>query len=369
MWRRIWALIIKEFFAIWNDKRSRAVIIVPPLIQLMVFGYAATFDVSHVATAIYDEDQGAAATSLVSSFAGSPAFHILYHLDAQRQIAEKIDSRAVSLVIHIGPTFSRDLLSGRPATIQAIVDGRESNTALIILGYVNQIVENFDQQWSLKTHLPLPPAQLVTRYWFNPNLQSRWFIIPGIVALLTMVVTIVVTALTIAREREVGTFEQLLVTPFSPPEILIGKSVPALAIGIIEGTFIILAAVLWFHVPLRGNVGLLYAGLMLYILAVIGIGLMVSSLARTQQQAMLGAFLFVVPAVILSGFATPIANMPEFIQTITLANPMRYFLVIVRGLFLEDLPASVVIAQLWPMAIIAALTLSGASWLFRHRTT
>ena len=207
------------------------------------------------------------------------------------------------------------------------------------------------------------------RYWFNPNLQSLWFIIPGIVALLTMVVTIVVTALTIAREREVGTFEQLLVTPFSPIEILIGKSLPALAIGLSEGTFIILAAVLWFHVPLRGNVGLLYVGLLLYILAVIGVGLMVSSLARTQQQAMLGAFLFVVPAVILSGFATPIANMPQFIQAITLANPMRYFLVVVRGLFLEDLPANVVITQLWPMAIIAALTLSGASWLFRHRTT
>ena len=369
MWRRVWALIIKEFFTLWNDKRSRAVIIVPPIIQLVIFGYAATFDVSHVATAIYNEDGGAAATALVARFASSPAFHIRYHIDAQRQIAGKIDSKAVSLVIHIGPTFSRDLLTGRPTTIQAIVDGRQSNTALIILGYVNQIIESFDQHWSLKTHQPLPPAQLVMRYWFNPNLQSLWFIIPGIVALLTMVVTIVVTALTIAREREVGTFEQLLVTPFSPIEILIGKSLPALAIGLSEGTFIILAAVLWFHVPLRGNVGLLYVGLLLYILAVIGVGLMVSSLARTQQQAMLGAFLFVVPAVILSGFATPIANMPQFIQAITLANPMRYFLVVVRGLFLEDLPANVVITQLWPMAIIAALTLSGASWLFRHRTT
>ncbi len=367
MWRRIRALIIKEFLAIWNDKRSRAVIIIPPLIQLMVFGYAASFDVNHVATAIYNEDGGATAAQLVAKFAGSPAFHILYHLDAQRQIADKINSRAVSLIIHIRPTFTRDLMTGKPATIQAIVDGRESNTALIILGYVNQIVERFDQRWSLQTHQPLPPAQLVMRYWFNPNLQSRWFIIPGIVALLTMVVTIVVTALTIAREREIGTFEQLLVTPFSPLEILIGKSIPALVIGVSEATFIILAAVLWFHVPLRGSIALLYAGLLLYILAVIGIGLMVSSLARTQQQAMLGAFLFVVPAVILSGFATPIANMPDFIQTITLANPMRYFLVVVRGLFLEELPADVVITQLWPMAVIAILTLNGASWLFRHR--
>ncbi|MDE2463308.1 MAG: ABC transporter permease, partial [Alphaproteobacteria bacterium] len=259
MWRRVWALIIKEFLAVWNDPRSRAVIIVPPLIQLLVFGYAATFDVSQVATAIYNEDGGLASRRLVARFAGSPAFHVLYHLDAERQIAQKIDPGKVSLVIHIGPRFSHDLMTGRPTTIQAIVDGRQSNTALIILGYVSQIVESFDRSWSAQMNEPQPPAQLVIRSWFNPNLQSQWFIIPGIVALLTMVVTIVVTALTVAREREVGTFEQLLVTPFSPLEILIGKSVPPLAIGLIEGSFIILAAVFWFHVPLRGNIGLLYA--------------------------------------------------------------------------------------------------------------
>lgn len=367
MWGRIWALIIKEFFAVWSDKRSRAVIIGPPLIQLLVFGYAATFDVSHVATAIYNEDGGVASRDLVARFAGSPSFDIVSYLYAQRQIAEAIDPRTTSLVVHIGQNFTRNLLADRPTDIQVIVDGRESNTALIILGYVNQIVENFNRDWSAQTGEPLPPARLVIRSWFNPNLQSRWFIVPGIMALLTMVVTVVVTALTVAREREIGTFEQLLVTPFTPFEILVGKSVPALVIGIAEGTFIILAAILWFHVPFRGNVFLLYAGLLLYILAVLGVGLMVSSLARTQQQAILGAFLFVVPAVILSGFATPIANMPALIQDITLANPMRYFLVIVRGIFLEDLPARIIFAQLWPMAVIATVTLTGASWLFRHR--
>ncbi len=194
--------------------------------------------------------------------------------------------------------------------MQLIVDGRQSNTALIILGYANRIVADFNAEW-LRDHGGAPlPASLVVRSWFNPNLESKWFIVPGIVALLTMVVTIVVTSLTVAREREVGTFEQLLVTPFRPFEILIGKSVPPLVIGLGEGSVIIALAVWWFGVPLRGHLGLLYVALFIYLLAAIGVGLMLSSLARTQQQAILGAFLFVVPAVILSGFATPISNMP-----------------------------------------------------------
>ncbi len=176
-----------------------------------------------------------------------------------------------------------------------------------------------------------------------------------------------VTALTVAREREVGTFEQLLVTPLRPFEILVGKSVPAMVIGLLEGTVIIAVGTYWFDVPLRGDLALLYVGMFFYLLAMVGVGLMISSLARTQQQAILGAFLFVVPAIILSGFATPIANMPPIIQDLTLINPMRYFLVIVRGIFLQDLPAALVYERLWPMAIIAAVSLTGAAWLFRHR--
>jgi ABC-2 type transport system permease protein len=278
-----------------------------------------------------------------------------------------IDPKDASLVIHIGQTFSRDIMARRPASVQLIVDGRESNTALIILGYASRIVADFNDEW-LKSHgEALPPARLLVRSWFNSNLESRWFIVPGIVALLTLVVTTVVTALTVAREREVGTFEQLLVTPFQPFEILIGKSVPPMVIGIAEGSLIIAMGVFWFGTPLRGDLFLLYAGLFLYILAVIGVGLMISSLSRTQQQAILGAFLFVVPAVILSGFATPIANMPPLIQDLTLINPMRYFLIIVRGTFLEGLPAALVYERLWPMAIIAAASLTGAGWMFRHR--
>ena len=367
MWGRLRALIAKEFLAIWKDKKSRAVIIGPPLIQLLIFGYAASFDVSHVATAIYNEDSGLAARELIARFEGSSSFETVAYLSRESEIRDVIDPKDASLVIHIGQTFSRDLMTHRPAKIQFIVDGRESNTALIILGYASRIVADFNTEWLASRGEALPPARLVVRSWFNPNLVSQWFIVPGIVALLTLVVTMVVTALTVAREREVGTFEQLLVTPFRPLEILIGKSVPAMVIGLAEGTVIIAVAVFWFGVPLRGSLLLLYAGLFLYILAVIGVGLMISSISRTQQQAILGAFLFVVPAVILSGFATPIANMPPLIQDLTFVNPMRYFLIIVRGTFLEGLPAALIYERLWPMAAIAAATLAGAGWTFRHR--
>lgn len=367
MWSRIHALIIKEFLAVWKDKKSRMVIIGPPLIQLLVFGYAASFDVNNVATAIYNEDTGLASRQLIARFEGSPSFTIVSRLSRESEIRDVIDPKTVSLVVHIGQTFSKNIRAHRPAKVQLIVDGRESNTALIILGYASRMITNFNIEW-IRTHDGTrPPAQLVVRSWFNPNLESKWFFVPGIIALLTMVVTTVVTALSVAREREVGTFEQLLVTPFRPFEILIGKSVPAMVIGLLEGTVIILAGVYWFDVPLRGGLALLYAGLFVYILAVIGVGLMISSISRTQQQAILGAFLFVVPAIILSGFATPIANMPTVIQNLTLINPMRYFLIIVRGTFLEDLPAIYVYAQLWPMALIALITLTGAGWMFRHR--
>jgi len=367
MWARIKALIAKEFLAVWKDKKSRTVIIGPPLIQLLVFGYAASFDVNHVAMAIYNEDNGVASRDLIARFEGSPTFQTIAYLTRDSQIPEVINPRNASLVIHIGQDFSRNLHSKRAARVQLIVDGRESNTALIILGYASQVVSGYNRTWVQDHGGALPPASLVVRSWFNPNLESRWFFVPGIVALLTLVVTVVVTALSVAREREVGTFEQLLVAPFRPFEILLGKSVPALVIGIAEGTVIIILGIIWFDVPMRGNVLMLYFGLLIYLLSVVGVGLMISSISRTQQQAILGAFLFVVPSIILSGFATPIANMPHLIQDLTLINPMRYFLVIVRGIFLEGLPVEHVLRQIWPMALIAPATLAGAAWMFRHR--
>jgi ABC-2 type transport system permease protein len=367
MWQRVFALMRKEFLAVLKDRRSRFVLIVPPLIQLLVFGYAATFDLNNITYAVYDEDRGAVARELTAAFRGSANFREVAAITSAGEIAPLVDSRRVLLVVHIGPQFTRDLIAGKPAPLQVIVDGRNSNSALIALNYVRRIVNGFNERWVDEHNLPQPPARLQTRAWFNPNLESRWFFIPGIVGVITLLITLLVTALSVAREREQGTFDQLLVTPLRPVEILLGKALPGFIIGFLEANLIILVATLWFRIPLLGSLLVLYAGLALFLLSAVGVGLMVSSLAVTQQQGLLGAFLFMVPAIILSGFATPIANMPPVVQMITLADPLRYFLVILRKVFLEGVSFDVLLPEMWPMALIGVLALSCAGWLFRHR--
>ena len=364
---RIIALATKELLAVLKDKRSRIVLTVPPLLQLVVFGYAATFDLNDVPFAVYNQDRGAPSRELVARIEGSPNFRLVARLEHDGQIAPMIDNREVLCVVRLGPRFSADLLSGRTTTVQVLIDGRNSNSALLVQGYLAEIVRAFNLDWASRNGIPPPVASLQVRPWFNSNLESRWFIVPGIIGLLTLVVTTIVTALSVAREREAGTFDQLLVTPMNPVEILIGKSFPGMLIGAVQGSFILMMAVFWFEVPLRGSIGALYLGLALFLLSAVGIGLMISSLAVTQQQGMLGAFLFLVPAVILSGFATPIANMPHLVQLITYANPLRYFLVILRGVFLEGNGYETLAPNYWPMAVIALVALTLAGWLFRHR--
>jgi ABC-2 type transport system permease protein len=367
MWQRIRALVLKELLALLKDRRSRFVLILPPIIQLLVFGYAATFDLNRIPYALYNEDNGAAARDLAAAFRGSSNFHEVATIAWTGQIAPLVDAKDVLLVLHIGPRFSRDLLSGQPAPLQVIIDGRNSNTALIALNYVRGVVDGFNQQWVDAHGLPGPPARIETRAWFNPNLESRWFFIPGIIGLITLLVTMLVTALSVAREREQGTFDQLLVTPLHPVEILVGKALPGFMIGIGEATVILLIATLWFRVPMLGSLAVLYTGLALFLLSAVGMGLLISSLAVTQQQGLLGAFLFMVPAVILSGFATPIANMPEMVQYVTLIDPLRYVLIILRKVFLEGVSFDVLMPEFWPMALIGVISLSLAGWLFRHR--
>ncbi len=364
---RVLALVVKEFLAILRDGKSRTVLIGPPLIQLVVFGYAASFDLNHVPFAVYNQDPSGYSRDLVADFAGSPAFKQVAVLHSPARIRDLIDSRRVEMVLDIDPRFSRDLLTNVPAPVQVIVDGRNSNTALLILGYANDIITSAGENWAKSRGKSGPPAQLDPRALFNPNLDSHWFIIPGIVALLTQVITLLVVGLSVAREREAGTFDQVLVTPLRPLDILIGKSLPGLIIGLIEATVIIVAAHFWFGVPLLGGLAQLYSGLILFTAAVAGIGLMISSLAATQQQALLGAFLFMVPSIILSGFATPIANMPVVVQDLTLLNPMRYALVVIRSCFLEHPSFSVLMPQYAAMASLALVSLATAGWLFRKR--
>jgi ABC-2 type transport system permease protein len=367
MFLRIVALMRKEFLALMKDKKSRFTIVIPPIVQLLVFGYAATYDLNNVPYAVYDEDRGAAARDLLSRFKGSKNFQEVGQLSRDAEIAPLINHRDALLVVHIGPQFSRKLLTGGSASLQVIVDGRNSNTAMIALNYVRAIITRYNLEWIQRHGGPSPPAHLEIRAWYNGNLESRWFIVPGIIGLLTLVVTLLVTALSVAREREQGTFDQLLVTPLRPVEILIGKALPGFIIGTAEATIIILITVFWFDVPLRGHIMTLYTGLFLFILSAIGIGLMISSLAVTQQQGLMGAFLFMVPAIILSGFTTPIANMPVVVQKITLLDPLRYFMVVIRGVFLENTPFYLLVDQYWPMAIIGFVNLTVAAWLFRHR--
>jgi ABC-2 type transport system permease protein len=369
MWSQILALIVKELLAILKDRKSRMVLIGPPLIELLVFGYAATYDLDQAPIAIYNQDHSATSRELVARFAGSQSFKLVAMLDNASQIKHLIDSRQAILVLVIDPRFTRDLALRRPAPVQLIVDGRNSNTALVALGYANAIVSDFNVAWLAKRGEPPPSTLLDIRARYNPALLSRWFVVPGVVAILTQVVVSLVVGMSVAREREMGTFDQLLVTPLRPIDILLGKGLPGLLIGSAEATIGILGATWWFEVPLRGRLIPLYVGVLLFATAITGIGLMISSLAATQQQALLGAFLFLVPSIILSGFATPISNMPQVIQHLTLINPMRYFLVVARGVFLEGAGVFSLWPQYWPMALIGAVNLVAAGWLFRKQSS
>jgi ABC-2 type transport system permease protein len=365
---QIVALAFKEFLALMRDKRSRLIIIVPPLLQMLIFGFAASYDLDNVPIAIFNQDVGGASRDYVSHFESSPNFDVKTYVHSDAQIEPLINNRDVLLVINIKADFSANLWQGKTAQVQTILDGRNSNTALIAMSYLGAVNEQFSRNWSRQHGLAGPDISLRVRSWYNENMLSRWFILPGIVGSLVMVVILLVIALSVAREREAGTFDQLLVTPMSPTQILIGKVIPGVVIGVIETSVILLIIAGLFHVPLRGELGALYFGLFLYLLSTTGVGLMISTISATQQQAVLGAFLFIVPAIILSGFAPPIANMPEAIQWLTYINPLRYFLIILRGVFLEGNGYEDLLSQYWPMAIIGVVSLVLAGWLFRQRT-
>jgi ABC-2 type transport system permease protein len=365
MFSRIRALIIKELLANLRDRKSRLVLVVPPLIQLIIFSFAATQEVKNQTLAVLNLDRGRPALTLEQDFSASTTFSDVIHLQRAEEIPDVIDQQKAIAVLWIPGDFSRDLEAGRAAQASFILDGRKTNAALIVQGYAMRILNNY------RTRLAADGQQsgvsLVPRNWFNPNLDFRWYTVPSLVCILTTVIGLLVTGLSVAREREMGTFEQLLVSPLHPLEILVGKALPALLVAMIEGAFIIMAGVFVLQVPFNGSLSLLFGSMAVFLLAIIGVGLFVSSLSMTQQQAVLGAFLFLVPAVILSGFASPIENMPPWLQDLSFANPLRYFMTIVRGVFLKDIAASTVWAQTWPMAIIACITLSGATWLFKKR--
>ncbi len=366
---RILALTRKELLAILKDPRSRWGLFVPPILQCLLYGYVATYDLNDVPYAVLDQDRTPASRELLSRLDGSGVFHRTANLETPAEITQYINERRGILVLQIGQDFTRKLVSGQAGVVQLIADGRDSNTAATATGYLAAIVEAFNAHWRETHGQPPSPMQIVTRAWYNPNLETRWTMIPSLIGMLTMLQTTMVTALSVAREREEGTFDQLLVTPFRPAEIMAGKALPSILIGLVQATTILLVAQLWFRIPFAGSFFTLYAGLGVFLLAAVGVGLLLSAVAATMQQATLFAFVVIIPFALLSGLTTPVANMPSALQYLTYLNPLRYAIDLVHRVYLEGAGLSLLGPDLWPQALLAVVTLSAASWMFRHRLT
>ena len=364
---RLLALVRKEFLALFRDPKSRMILIAPPVLQLLVFSYAATLEVRNVDVMVLNRDAGHWGSELTSRIEASPQFRLVWRTDNPEELREAIDRERVIAAVEIGADFSRNIEAGETADVAIILDGRRSNASQIVSGYISSIATGLAADTPAGQRLASARVGTVARNWFNPNLDFKWFMVPGLVASIAMLVGLLVTALSIARERELGTFDQLMVSPLRTHEILVGKVIPPILIGFLHITLFVLAAVWIFGIPLRGSVVALYVAAFFYLISLVGFGLFISALAATQQQAILGAFLFLAPAMLLSGFATPIANMPEWLQVLTYVNPLRYFLVIVRGVFLKDIPIAEIVVETVPMALIACVTLPTAGWLFRRR--
>jgi ABC-2 type transport system permease protein len=366
---RIIALTRKELLAVLKDRRSRMSLLIPAIVQGLIFGYAATYDLNHVPYAVLDQDNSAASRQLLAGLEAAGVFNRVGNLDSVQDVKSYIDRQKALLVVRIQPDFERRLLLGQGADVQVIADGRNSNTAATANGYVASVVGTFNDNW--RHDHGLPPAVLTTteRAWYNPNFETRWNMIPGLIGTLALIQTLMLTAMSVAREREQGTFDQLLVTPFRPYEIMAGKALPSMMVGVFQATGVLLVAQLWFRIPFAGSLITLYSGLLMFLLAAIGIGLLLSSVAATMQQAMLSALLFIMPFSLLSGLTTPLRNMPVVLQYFTAINPLRYAIDIARRVYLEGAGLSLLTADLWPLAVIAAITLSAASWMFGHRIT
>jgi ABC-2 type transport system permease protein len=364
---RIAILIRKELIAILKDPRSRLVLVVPVIMQSLLFGYAATFDLNEVPYALLDTDRSNASKQFANVLDGSGVFDRVLNLTNASEIGETISKKRALLVIQLPADFERDIVSGRGAVVQVIADGRNSNTGNVAAAYVTAAVERFNTQWNQLRGGASPPLTIETRAWYNPNLETRWAMIPSLVGALSMLQVLMLSALSVAREREQGTFDQLLVTPLRPTEIMIGKAVPAILIGLTQSSIIFLVARFWFGIPFQGSLLTLYAGLLLFTTAAVGIGLALSAFSKTMQQAMLYTFVLLMPMMLLSGLTSAISNMPRAMQYLTYANPLRYAIDLVRRVYLEGAGFGYLYHDMWPLVTIALVTLPVAVWLFRHR--
>jgi len=382
MWERIKHIFIKETIQIRTDRRMLMIIFVAPVLQLLLLGYAVNTDVNRIPTAVLDFSRTQESRELIQLFKNSGRFQINYFPESQKELVGLLDKGEVWVGVEIRSDFAQQLKKGKTVPIQIIIDGTNSNTAGIVSGYMNQLLQSYNlkllQDQVQERLAGVSVAGVVSkpkvlnlgnevRAWYNPELKSRDYNVPGVLAQLLMITTMLLTSMAIVREKEIGTIEQLMVTPIKTSELILGKVAPFALIGLIDVCLITAVAVLWFKIPFRGNFLFLLLSVMVYLLTTLGIGLFASTLARTQQQAMMMTFFFLMPANILSGFMFPIANMPKLIQYLTYVNPLRYFLIIVRGIFLKGSGLRVLWDQLLPLGSIGVVVLVLSILRFRKK--
>ena len=370
MFERIVHMLRKEFRQIFRDPKMTRIIFLMPVIQLLVFGYAVTTDVKHVRTAVCDLDNSVASRELVARFVHSGYFTITARVETEQEIRELMDRGQVQAVLQINHGFGAEVQAGKTAPLQIIVDGTDSTTAGIVLDYSAKITGLYSTQIirhqteRLAGAAPTPgTVALQTRAWFNDNLESRNFYVPGVIAIIVMLITLMLTSMAVVREKEIGTMEQIMVTPITPTEFILGKTVPFALIGFADVVLVAVVGVFWFGVPIRGSLPLLFGATALYLMTTLGIGLLISTVSQTQQQAMMSTFFFYFPAVLLSGFMFPIANMPTVIQWLTYLNPLRYYLVVIRGIFLKGVGPGILWPQMLALGVMGVCTL----WLASRR--
>lgn len=360
---RLWALIVKELLAVLRDPRARLILIAPPLFQFFLFSFASTMEVNNIRVGVLDLDGGRWSREVVERLAGSPNVKEIVPLHSDAELQQAINRQRVIVALRFDPQFSADVSARRGAEIGAVYDGRRSNAAQIVGGYINRIAGEV----GASTGQRMPEAASAVTHWFNPNLEFIWFVMPALIAVIGAVSALSVVSQSVARERELGTFDQLMVSPLRTHEILLGKMLPPIIVGLVNTTMFVVLTPLVFGVPLTGSLPHFYVALIFYLLALTGIGMLISTISQTQQQAFLGMFAVVVPMIILSGYAAPIDNMPRWLQVITWANPPAWFLTVSEGTFLKAMPADQIFANTWPIALIALVTITAASQLFRSR--
>jgi len=371
MFERIRAILTKEFKQIFRDPRMKTIIFITPLLQILLFGYAANKDINYVPTAVFDRDNTTESREFLRRFTNSKYFVPEHYINSEKEQTDLLDRGVTSVVIHIDRGFGRDLNAGKDASVQLTFDGTDSNTAMVVMGYAGSVIGEYQKELARKEAQAtgkiknIPSVDLRDRAWFNGNLISRNYYLPGVIATIVTMMSLLLSAMAIVKEKEIGTMEQLTVSPIMPIELIIGKLLPFGVIALIQITLITLLGVLWFHIPLRGNILFLLLSTCIYLFTTLGIGLFISTISSTQQEAMMSVFLFYMPTVLLSGFAYPVENMPQVIQWFTVFNPLRYFMVVIRSIFLKGVGIEILWTQLTPLFFMGIVVIGFSALKFR----